>query len=303
MTMLVIEMVKDIRISIGFWDHWKTVKVKRLLGYEGIESLFRLWEFISQFHPKGILVGMDVDEIEIAAKWTGLPGMFVSTLANEKIRYLDIMGGVYSAHDWEEHQGFIFHAEERVKQAKKAIAKRYGAQSVNTDSNTDSNTDGTTPSPSPIPLPSPTPLPKHIQSACANGLPPHHTPERQLLNAKAIEILHHLNEAAGKKYGDTYPGIRHIVERLNEGANPEDMKKVIDKKNRHAEFNKNYMRPETLFTSENYSKYLAEDEKYYGKSADTSPAPEPTPYVRDPKLPPLFTCRQDLLDWANRKKG
>ena len=38
-------MNSDIRLSVSFWDHWKTVVLKEDLGYQGVESLQRLWCF------------------------------------------------------------------------------------------------------------------------------------------------------------------------------------------------------------------------------------------------------------------
>ena len=62
-------MNSDIRLSIGFLDHPKTVKLQRQLGEAGVLSLLRLWLWAAQNRPSGILIGMDEDDIEIAARW------------------------------------------------------------------------------------------------------------------------------------------------------------------------------------------------------------------------------------------
>ena len=57
-------MNSDIRLSIGFLDHPKTVKLQRQLGDAGILSLLRLWLWTAQNRPSGILIGMDDDDID-----------------------------------------------------------------------------------------------------------------------------------------------------------------------------------------------------------------------------------------------
>jgi uncharacterized phage protein (TIGR02220 family) len=263
-------MNRDIRLSVGFWDHWKTIKLKRILGYEGIESLLRLWEFAAQFHTRGILTGMDIDEIEIAAKWNGERGFFVKTLADKKVRFLDISNGIYSLHDWEDHQGFIFYSENRKKQAKKAIAVRYARQRVNTDSNTDSNTECNTPSPFP------SPIPKDIKEKEPPLLSPptqslsllpkdYHLPEYQELRNTALEILHDLNKIFGKKYPDFYDGVSVIMDRLSEGRPREDFTRIMSTKlhDPHFKANKNLYRPETLFAADKFETYLYENPEDY----------------------------------------
>lgn len=146
-------MSKDIRIALGFWEHWKTVKVKRILGVEGIESLMRLWDFAAQFHTKGILEGMDIDEIEIAAKWNGERGKFVTTMADDKIRFFDKNNGFFMLHDWEEHQGFIFYSAERSKKAKKAVSVRIAGQKDKSQRSSERSSERSSPSPSPSPSP------------------------------------------------------------------------------------------------------------------------------------------------------
>lgn len=93
------------------------------------------------------------------------------------------------------------------------------------------------------------------------------TPKGQALRETALKVLHDLNSVTGKKYQDTYPGIRHIIDRLNEGANPDDMKAVIRKKAKDKYFiaHPNLLCPETLFEKDKYAKYLIEKEPEMSK--------------------------------------
>ncbi len=116
-------MNTDIRLSVGFLDHFKTLKLKRELGWDAIESLLRLWFFAAQCKPDGILSSMDADDIETAAKWPGRPGCFLAALL--KFRWMDCSNGVYALHDWADHNAFCVHAIERRDRAKRAAEMRW----------------------------------------------------------------------------------------------------------------------------------------------------------------------------------
>lgn len=98
-----------------------------------------------------------------------------------------------------------------------------------------------------------------------------HLPEYQELRSAALEILHGLNAACGKRYPDSYHGIKVIVERLKEGRPPDQFAEIVRKKLLDTDFNRNYLRPETLFAAENFEKYLYEDEREYGKRNSKAP--------------------------------
>ena len=160
-------MTKDIRLSIGFLDHPKTIKIQRTLGSDGILSLIRLWAFSAQYKPDGVLTGMDADDIEIASKWNGMQGALLTALLTHKWvdEKVDEDGSkTYVLHDWEDHQGYVCHSEDRSKQAKRAAETRWKNKekcSRNADS-----IEGAMPkdakrnAPSPNPLPNPSPNPK-----------------------------------------------------------------------------------------------------------------------------------------------
>ena len=50
-------MNADIRISVGFPNPPKTVKLDRRLGFQGIRSLLALWTWAAQNRPDGNLGG------------------------------------------------------------------------------------------------------------------------------------------------------------------------------------------------------------------------------------------------------
>ncbi|MBK7542482.1 MAG: hypothetical protein IPI57_12020 [Candidatus Competibacteraceae bacterium] len=67
-------MNTDIRIDVGFLDHWKTDLLVCACGAEGIIALMRLWIFAAQNKPDGRLVGVKDEMIERIAKWRGERG-------------------------------------------------------------------------------------------------------------------------------------------------------------------------------------------------------------------------------------
>ncbi len=76
-------MAEDIRLSINFWQHPKKLKLIRRGGRKGLEavrSLQILWCFCAQERTDGILTGMDLEDIELAADWRGKPGVFADLL-------------------------------------------------------------------------------------------------------------------------------------------------------------------------------------------------------------------------------
>lgn len=103
---------------------------------------------------------MTPDDIEDAACWTGDNGVLYGVLNGS---FIDLLNGEHYLHDWERHQGYIFYAEERSDNARKAglASGESRKKGIKTDNRTGSSTGCSTgsPTPSPSPLPSPTPLP------------------------------------------------------------------------------------------------------------------------------------------------
>lgn len=104
-------MNTDIRLSVEFWDHPKTVKLERRLGLEGVKALQVLWAWSAKNRPDGILSGMDEEDIEIAAGWKGNDGELLQTLI--ELRWIDKGADGYALHDWADHNDWAAKVTDR----------------------------------------------------------------------------------------------------------------------------------------------------------------------------------------------
>ena len=104
-------MNRDIRLSVGFFDHPKIIKLERQLGYEGVIALIRLWLWVAQNRPSGLLSGMDDEDIAIAARWNGEATAFMDVIT--RLRLLDVESDTCLIHDWQEHNTWQSEAENR----------------------------------------------------------------------------------------------------------------------------------------------------------------------------------------------
>ena len=117
-------MNSDIRLSIGFFDHPKIIKLERQLGLEGVVALMRLWLWAAQNRPSGTLSGMDDEDIAIAARWNGEATAFKDVVT--RLKLLDKVGDTYHIHDWQEHNTWQSDAENRSNASRLArMAKTY----------------------------------------------------------------------------------------------------------------------------------------------------------------------------------
>jgi hypothetical protein len=131
-------MADDARISTALPKHFKTMKLKRRLGAPGCWSLVCLFLWVADNKPSGDLAGMTDEEIEIIGQWEGAVGGFVNELV--AVRFLDGIADARTVHDWQEHNPWAFYRPQRVENAKKAIAIRWGKNQVEPKPNTGSNT-------------------------------------------------------------------------------------------------------------------------------------------------------------------
>ena len=115
----------DIRIDTSLCDHPKTKRLIRKLGYEAFFSIIKLWSLAASLYQKGIL--KDCDELDIAdiSGWLGDPAEFCKALIDEKINFLDYENGVYSIHDWEENQPWVYNSDIRSIAARNSVSKRW----------------------------------------------------------------------------------------------------------------------------------------------------------------------------------
>lgn len=121
-------MPTDIRLSIGFFTHPKTRKLRRALGDEGVLCLLQLWCYVATNRPRGNLDGLDIDDIEIAADWQGEQGAFFARLVS--IGWIeqcenDQVGAHWCIHDWADHNPWAYGAPDRIAKAKKGAKARW----------------------------------------------------------------------------------------------------------------------------------------------------------------------------------
>lgn len=247
-------MNSDIRISISFLDHPKIIKLRRQLGWEGFESLLRLWCWAAQYRPDGALSGMDEEDIEIAAQWSGEPGMLVAVL--QALRLVDKEECSFVLHDWKEHNGWAAHAKERSEKARKAAEAKWNKEK-NATSNATGSAKCNAPSnaPSPSPIPTPTPIEK----------PPIVPQQGDGVKIPFKEIIGHLSEKTGKRFSHTSKANQRLIRgRWEDGYRLEDFVTVIDNMTAawagDAKFEP-YLRPATLFSASKFEGYLNQTPK------------------------------------------
>lgn len=61
---------QDIRLSVHFPDHPKTIKLDRRLGFQGVRSLLSLWAWAAQTRPDGNLGGANGRKRPSDVPWT-----------------------------------------------------------------------------------------------------------------------------------------------------------------------------------------------------------------------------------------
>lgn len=92
----------DFRVSVDFFTHHKTKKLRRRLGDGAVLALLQLWAYAAKMRTDGSFAGMDAEDIELAAGWEGDPEVFSSALL--EVGFLDGEDGCYTLHDWAEIQ-------------------------------------------------------------------------------------------------------------------------------------------------------------------------------------------------------
>lgn len=187
----------DFRVKYGFQDHPKTVKLKRNLGPDAVLNLLRLFEFASIHRPKGILYNMDHEDIECAAKWEGTKGEFVQWLLS--IRFLDCDGEWCEIHDWEEHNPWAYHSDDRRNKAKHAARMRWAYNE---------HKSGNAPSPTPNPSPNPIPKKSKDQKEKVKDSPSAGFSEDE---AKCKKDIKKIAEVLAKKWPEVYKAVNGSI--------------------------------------------------------------------------------------------
>lgn len=106
----------DIRIDVEFFTHPKTVKLERRLGLEAVKALMVLWTWAARNRPDGDLSGLENEDIEIAAGWTGEVNKLASTL--NALGWLDGEPGTLRLHEWQEHNPWVAEMQSRSDKAR-----------------------------------------------------------------------------------------------------------------------------------------------------------------------------------------
>ena len=106
-------MAIDIRLSEGFYEHYKTFGLEQMLGIQASRNLLILWLWAAKNRADGILRDLNEQGIEFAAKWNGKPGAFVDALV--KLRWLDVHDdGTYELHEWRQHNSWACRKDDRA---------------------------------------------------------------------------------------------------------------------------------------------------------------------------------------------
>jgi hypothetical protein len=106
-------------VPVDLPDHPKYIKLKRLIGDAAMETLVTLWGWVRRYRgADGVLTDMQVDDVEIAARWRGAHGELVRALVATK--FLDeLEGGELACHDWQVHQPWAAGSRDRKDRASK----------------------------------------------------------------------------------------------------------------------------------------------------------------------------------------
>jgi len=159
-------MNKDFRVAVSLPTHPKSIKLMRRCGDRSFYCLIRLWAYVALNRPDGDLTGLDIDDIEIAADWNGQCSEFYQALLD--FRFLDKTDDGLFVHDWEDHNGYAAHAEDRSMKARKAAFAKWERQNKCNEhevSNAPSIVEQC-----PLPSPYPSPIPD-LEDTSETGVP------------------------------------------------------------------------------------------------------------------------------------
>jgi hypothetical protein len=148
-------MNSDFRISVSLVNHPKIKKLMRRCGDIAFYNLICFWSYVAQNKPNGDITGLDPDDIEIAACWSGQCSELYQAMLD--LCLIEIVDGKRVVHDWKEHNGYAYHAKERSERAKHAAEARWGrknnANSMPRALPEDAQSNAPSPAPSPAPAP------------------------------------------------------------------------------------------------------------------------------------------------------
>jgi hypothetical protein len=112
-------MNTDFRVSVDFFMHHKTKKLKKRAGDAGIMSLLRLWAYVAKIKPDGDISSMSAEDIEIAADWDGEGKVFVNAALDAG--FLEEYEGEYYLYHWVENNPWAAESVERSDKARLSV--------------------------------------------------------------------------------------------------------------------------------------------------------------------------------------
>jgi len=153
----------DIRIGLSLRNHWKLIKLMRIIGVGACWHLVSLWSAAAETRPSGVLTECDATDIAGMANWPDEPERLLQALI--KCRWIDARDGTYALHDWKQHHGWVVGSESRSEIARRNAMARWhpqerqaagmpAASGPHGGGNAESCPSAPYPSPSPLPSPS-----------------------------------------------------------------------------------------------------------------------------------------------------
>jgi hypothetical protein len=123
-------MNSDIRISIEFPTHPKTIMLLARLSLAAVWALISLWIFAAKHRPDGVLRGLTLDALRIACGYPGDMHEFLSVLKEPETRFLDddTPEGWIVLHDWQDHNPWAYGAQARSDKARELARLRWDAE-------------------------------------------------------------------------------------------------------------------------------------------------------------------------------
>lgn len=117
-------MSTDLRLDAGCSDHPKINKLVKRAGEDAFRCWIRLLGWTANNRPStGDLRGLDDEDIEELARWSGESGVFARSL--RELKLFDGAPGKSRVHDWKEHQPYLAYADDRREHARKAATARW----------------------------------------------------------------------------------------------------------------------------------------------------------------------------------
>jgi hypothetical protein len=125
-------MSVDFRVNVALYQHPKFLRLVAECGPEGGICLHKLWAFAAASRPNGSLTGLQENDIEIAAGWTGKSGVLVDAFL--KLKWLTrTRGRVFEIHGWQEHQPWLTGHVTRREHARRAARSRWMKDDIEGD--------------------------------------------------------------------------------------------------------------------------------------------------------------------------